>query len=219
MVQALAEANAHNFRNSKRRVLCAASQRAAGSEQKQIYKWVRKRASGGAQPKAGTRPAIGINGYSHRQCKAELAADNLFFEQVVERFAGVVGAIGRGAARRLLGGLSGGRGRGRVLFNRGAERIKGAIVPRIFFGDALRNRLSAFELLSGVEVHALFARVQLEPATRTLRIRIESGLQYRPTIGAARAGDGPNHPGRARSNLFLARAMLLRAFLFLLGAV
>ena len=65
-----------------------------------------------------------------------------------------------------VGGARGGRSGG-LFLSRHADFIKRAIVAGVFLGDALFDRLHAFKAAAGIEIHALFARVQLEAALGT----------------------------------------------------
>jgi hypothetical protein len=150
-----------------------------------------------------------------RRC---ILRQRLFLEEVVECLAGAVRAIGRGISRGRSGRTRCGCRRGVLLYRR-AECVKRAFVSRIFFGDALGDWLCALELRARVEVHALFAAVQLESATRAGAVPVEARLEHHTAIRAARARDGANHARRARPDLLLVRPVFRRAFFLLLGGV
>jgi len=69
--------------------------------------------------------------------------------------------------------------------------IRRALIPRILLRHPLLHRLHAFKPAAGIEIHALLARMQLEPALRTLPVRCHP-LQDRPTLRA------PRHRPRSR---------------------
>src|SRR6266478_2211516 len=143
----------------------------------------------------------------------------LLLEEILKGLAGVVVARRRGRRRRNLGGLGVGSGSG-IFFNGGAEFVELAVVLRVFWRDAFRDRLRTLKLCSGIEKAALLAGVQLELALGALTVGIEAGRQHRAAIGAARARHGADHAGRARPELIAARTALRRLaivrFFFLL---
>jgi hypothetical protein len=141
----------------------------------------------------------------------------LFFEKIVEGFARVVRAIGRGRAGCSSGGgYSGWR---RVFLNRDAKRVETAFVAQVFLGDALRDGLGALELRGGIEMHALLAAVQLESAARTFAVGVKSRGEHRTAVRAAPARDGTDHARCARTNLFLRRTIFRWTLFFLLRGV
>src|SRR5262245_2391106 len=80
--------------------------------------------------------------------------ESLFLEEVVEGFASAAGAGGRKFRRR--GGSRSRRGCGGcVLLDGHAERVEAALVARVLARDTLGDRLRAFELRAGIEMHAL----------------------------------------------------------------
>jgi len=98
------------------------------------------------------------------------------------------------------------------------------MVLGVLGGDALFNRLRAFELRASIEETALLAAVQLELALGTFAVGIKTRGEDGATIGAARAGDGSHHArcagaelvGAARAarwRFFFVRALALLTFL------
>jgi hypothetical protein len=150
------------------------------------------------------------------ECEAVQARQLLFFEEVLERLTGVTGM-----RSTFRGGRRTGHGCGRrsVLLDRGAELVEGAVVSLVLRRNPLRDGLHAFESRGGIEKGALFAAVQIEPATWAFAFGIETRLQHRSAIRASRARDCANHSRRARPDLFLSGTTLRRPFFFFLGLV
>src|SRR5580692_11028235 len=88
----------------------------------------------------------------------------LFLEQIVKCLACIVRPDGGGkTSRRRCRRNRYGRWRS-IFLDRRAERVKGAVVSSVFFGNALRYRPGAFELCRRVKVGALLAGMELESA-------------------------------------------------------
>lgn len=113
--------------------------------------------------------------------------ERLLLEEILEGLAGVVGP---GGARRGL------------ALDCYPGRVKGAIVPRVFLRDALRNRLSALEPARRVEIRALLAAVELNSALWAFAVRVVTGGEDNATIGATRNGVRSRHLRRPRADLF-----------------
>src|SRR5580700_2050499 len=143
------------------------------------------------------------------------AIGKLLLEEILEGLARVVGTPRSGSNRGSYSVVH----QGRIFFDGHAEFEKRAIVFRVFFGDALGDRLRAFKLLAGIEVNALFAAVQLGVATRTLTIRIEARHQHRAATGTARPHHGSHHAGGSRAHHFLLGAGLALGTRVAVGAV
>ena len=109
--------------------------------------------------------------------------------------------------------------RRRVLFDRCAEFIKRALVPLVFTGNTLRNRLHAFESRGRIEICTLFTAVQFELAARTLALRIKAGLQHSAAVRTSSARDRTDHPRRSRTDLIMAWMTLGRTLFSFLGLV
>lgn len=138
------------------------------------------------------------------ETRIAISRRRLFLKEIVEGAAGVSGPGGTAGILALRGSRGrGGDGRG-IFFDGHAAFVEFAIVAGVFFGDAFRNRLSAFEARAGVKMNALLAAMQLETTLGTFRIRIGSGSQSVTASRAARAHHGANHVRRARADLFLA---------------
>ena len=105
----------------------------------------------------------------------------LLLEQVVKRFASVVGPDRRKTSGRRYG-RNRYRGRSRILFDGRAECIKSAVVSSIFLGNALGYGPGALKLRRGVKVRALLAAMKFETTTRASPLRIKAGLQNGATI-------------------------------------
>ena len=116
-------------------------------------------------------------------------------------------AAGPGGAAGIFllgsGGWRGSDGSG-VLFDGHAQLEKGALVLGVLFHDGLGNRLGALELRAGIEIHALFAAVNLVAATRAGAIRIETRRQNVAATSAPRVENRANHAGSAGADLLLA---------------
>ena len=122
----------------------------------------------------------------------------LLFEEVFEGLAGVA------RTRRRRSGGAGGlhvRSGRRVFFDGHAEFIEGAVVLGIFGGNALPNRLRAFELRAGVEEAALLAAMELELAFGAFAVGIETGGENGTAVRAAGAGNRSDHARRAGAEL------------------
>ena len=78
----------------------------------------------------------------------------LFLEQILKRRPCVGGPSARGSGGFLLAGH--------------ANLVESALIPFVFLCDALLHRLHALESAAGIEVGALFARVQRKIALRTV---------------------------------------------------
>ncbi len=65
----------------------------------------------------------------------------------------------------------------RILLYGRAERIKGAVVSSILFGNALWYRPGAFKLRRGVKVRTLLAAMKLKTAARTTAVGVKTLLQ------------------------------------------
>jgi hypothetical protein len=141
---------------------------------------------------------------------------DLFLEKIFKCLAGI-----EWPRRSFRGSRRMGRGRRwrRILLDGGTKFIEGAIVSLVFSGNSFRHGLHALETRGGIEIGALFARVQFKRAFRALPFRVKARLQHRATIGAARARDGADHSRRARPNLILSRVAFRRPPLFFLGLV
>jgi hypothetical protein len=100
----------------------------------------------------------------------------LFLEQIVKRLASVVWPD-RGKASRGWRLRNRYRGGSCILLYGRAERIKGAVVSSILFGNALWYRPGAFKLRRGVKVRTLLAAMKLKTAARTTAIGIKTLLQ------------------------------------------
>jgi len=139
----------------------------------------------------------------------------LFFEEVFEGLAGGVGTslrgFGGGGPRRGEGGGGG------VLLNSPAEGEKGAVVEGVFGEDALGDGLHALEAGAGVEVHALFAGVEVDGATGALAVGVEAGEKDFAAVGTASAIDGADHARSARAKLVAAGTMLGRTLFLFFG--
>ena len=61
-------------------------------------------------------------------------------------------------------------GRGRFFFSSHSNLVEGAVIPRIFPGNALLDWLHTFKAAARIEITALLARVQFEPTLRTLSL-------------------------------------------------
>jgi len=109
---------------------------------------------------------------------------SLLLEQILKRRPRVV----RPSADRRRG----------FLFPGHAHLIRSAIVPQIFLGNPFLHRLHALKPASRIEIHALFARMQLEPAFGTLPARRHS-LQYRAALRAPRNRMRPRKIYRPRT--------------------
>ena len=125
----------------------------------------------------------------------------LLFEEVFEGLTGVRVAPGCGRGRGTRGcRLSIRRWRG-VFFDGHAEFVEGAGVLGVFGGDALLDRLGAFELRARIEKAALFAAMQFGLALGTRPVGIESRSEDGAAIGAARARDRSDHARGAGAEL------------------
>ena len=110
----------------------------------------------------------------------------LVLEQIIKRRARVI---------RTLTAFA-----GCFFFDHHADGIERAVVAFVFGRDSGGNRLIAFEAAGRVEVFALFAGVQVEPALRALPDRSREILQQRSAFRAAETvrvpgmliGRGPN---------------------------
>src|ERR1700687_6134517 len=91
----------------------------------------------------------------------------------------------------------------RFLFDHHAYGIERAVVALIFGRDSGGNRLIAFEAAGRIEVFALFAGMEVEPALRTLPDGIREILQQRATFSAAGDGPGSWHVDRPRPERIL----------------
>jgi len=100
----------------------------------------------------------------------------LFLEQVVKRLASVIGPD-RGKTSRRGCWRNGCRSGGRILLDRRAERVEGAVVSSVFLGNALRYRPGALKLRRSVKVRALLAAMKLETTTRASPFGVKPGLQ------------------------------------------
>ena len=95
----------------------------------------------------------------------------LFLEQILKRRPRIIRPQSRRSRSLLLPGHP--------------NLIKRALIPRILLRNPLLHRLHALEPAPRIEIRALFARMQLKPALRTLPIARHS-LQHRPALRAAR---------------------------------
>jgi hypothetical protein len=93
----------------------------------------------------------------------------------------------------------------RIFFNRHSKFVELAVVFRVLGGDALGDRLGAFELRPTIEEPALFAGMQFELALGALPIGIEARRKHRATICATPPRDGADHARSARAKLILPR--------------
>ena len=109
---------------------------------------------------------------------------NLFLEEILKCLPRIAGP---------LAGRSGG-----FFFVGYANFIKRTIIARVFFRDAILNRLHAFKPGSRIKVHALFAGVQFESAFWALPAA-RHPLQHRPTLGAPGDGASSRHVDWPRS--------------------
>jgi hypothetical protein len=133
----------------------------------------------------------------------------LLFKEVFEGLAGVVGARRHDGGGSNLGWLGIGSGRS-VFFNGHAEFVELAIVFGIFGSDPLGDGLRALELGAGIEEAALFTTVKLKLALGTFAVRVKTGGEDCPAIGAAAACDSANHTRGARAELIGTWAALRR---------
>src|SRR6185437_374059 len=122
-----------------------------------------------------------------------IAEERLLLEEILKSLACIVRSRGGGGGRSTLGV---GYGRS-VLFDGHAQLVKGAIVFRILFCNALRNRLRALELFSGIEMNALLARVQLEMAARTLAVGVHTRCKNSSAARTTRTSHRSDHARRA----------------------
>jgi len=152
---------------------------------------------------------------SHKSFERRELEGLLLFEEVFEGLAGVERARRSGLGSSGLCGLRVAR-RGGVFFNRHAKFVESASVLRVFRRDTFWDGLRAFKLRAGVEEAALLAAVKLEIALGTLAVGIESGGENGAAVGAARAGDRPDHARSARAEVIvLAARSALRGLSFL----
>jgi hypothetical protein len=85
---------------------------------------------------------------------------------------------------------------GRLFFSGHTNFIHQTVVPQIFFCNAFLHRLHAFETAAGIEIRALFARMQLKTTLGTL---FWFTLQHSSTLRAAGDCPGSRHIHRTRS--------------------
>src|ERR1700687_1636897 len=102
----------------------------------------------------------------------------------------------------------------RFLFDHHAYGIERAVVALVFGRDSGGNRLIAFEAAGRVEMFALFAGVQIEPALWTLPDGVREILQERAAFRAAGDGSRSRHVDRPRPEgiLSFGGGRLLRLF-------
>ena len=124
----------------------------------------------------------------------------LVLEQIIKRRARVI---------RTLTAFA-----GCFFFDHHADGIERAVVALVLGRDSGGNRLIAFEAAGRVEVFALFAGVQVEPALRALPDRSREILQQRSAFRAAGNGARSRHVDRARPEriLFSRSRWLLELF-------
>ncbi len=123
----------------------------------------------------------------------------LFLEKIIER---------RPSILRLQS-----RRRRRLFLHHHANRVRRTLVPHIFSRHAFFHRLHALKAARRIEIHALFARVQLESALGTSAQRLAQILQHRPALRAARHVARSRHLDRPRTKrIFLRRTRSLRLF-------
>jgi hypothetical protein len=99
---------------------------------------------------------------------------SLLLEEIIERRPRVVGTRA-------------GRRRRSFLLACYSHLVRGAFISRVLFRDALFHRLHALEPATGIEIHALLARMQFKRALRTFSVRGHA-LQHSPALRAARNG-------------------------------
>src|SRR5258708_26650866 len=131
----------------------------------------------------------------------------LLLEEMLEGLASVWRTAGNGFRKRcgdLRGLLI--RSRRGVLFDGGAEFVELAVILAVLGSDALGNGLRAFKLRAGIEETALFAAMKFRIALGTSARGIEAGSENRAAIGAAGAGHGADHAGRAGSEMIVLAA-------------
>ncbi len=75
-------------------------------------------------------------------------------------------------------------GRGSFFFSGHANLVESALVPSVFLGNPLLDRLHALEPAARIKIRTLLARMQFKSALETLIAR--RGGQHRPALGAAR---------------------------------
>jgi hypothetical protein len=105
-----------------------------------------------------------------------LRADLLLLEQILKRRPRIIGL-----QRRR---------RGRFLLARHANLKQLARISFILLRDTLLHRLHALEPATGIEIRALFARMQFKSALRTLPLDAHS-LQHVSALRTARHGPRP----------------------------
>jgi hypothetical protein len=110
-------------------------------------------------------------------------AARLFFEQIFEGGAGIVGTQAC-------------RGR-RFFLPCHTDFVERAFVPRIFFCDSLLDRLHTFEAAARVKIGALLAGMQFEAAFRAVAFA-RCALQNCSALTATRNGAGSGHVDGAR---------------------
>jgi hypothetical protein len=137
----------------------------------------------------------------------------LLLEEVLEGLAGAAGTRG-GAGMFLLGAVgrrvSDGSG---IFFNRHAQLEKGAVVFGGLFQDRLGNRLRAFKLRAGIEIHAHFAAVDFVAALGAQAFGVKAVRQNIAAAAATRVQNSADHARSAGADLFLARGTGVLLFL------
>ncbi len=117
---------------------------------------------------------------------AEVEIRRLFLKQIFKRCPRIVGLQTLRCRRFLFAGHT--------------NLVQRTVIAGILFRDPLFDRLHALEAAAGIEIRALFARMQFEPALRTLALpRTCRTLQHRSTLRAARHRPRTRQVHRPRS--------------------
>jgi hypothetical protein len=129
----------------------------------------------------------------------------LFFEEILEGFARVVGPGGAGSRRLFL--------------NSDAHGIERTLVALVFARDALRDWLTTFEAAGGIEICTLPTGVQFETALWAAAGRLGSRRQQGSALGATGYRVRSRHVDGAWPKRILLDRLLTCGFLPFLAAV